>query len=54
MADTLEIITIFYDLHEKPSVFKKFSAVKALPNTDKICKADKKTKSQDVIIHWNF
>ena len=46
-----DIVNSFIDYIE---IGEKFSAVKASPVTDEICKAGKKTKSQDVIIHWNF
>ena len=48
---TFDIVNNFIDFIE---IGEKVPAVKASPVTDGICRADKKTKSQDVVIHWNF
>lgn len=46
-----DVVNSFIDYIE---IGEKFSAVKALPATDEICRANKKINSQDVVIHWNF
>ena len=46
-----DIVNSFIDYIE---IGEKFPAVKALPVTDGISKANKKLNSQDVVIHWNF
>ena len=46
-----DIVNSFIDYIE---IGEKFSAAQGTPVTDEISKANKNTKSQDVIIHWNF